>query len=612
MAFGHGKQQEHYDFRAVPLNMVRLSKTKCLALESLRRHYNDAANSFCHLAFHADPLVCFTNAEGYRQRMLVLQKECGLNQAYAEKAARDAITKLMRQQTVFIERLFGRLHHCGEKIPAREKTPDTLDRHYYYVPVAVQTLFTPADETALHRLAERGFTAICAMVNDTVKRKPIKLSTTAQAVLAEIWAQSLHFWVCPYFKDDGSVSIALDARVLTSAYTDIHAALSAQLLRDKTNTTHQFTLSLSAAAPHQPRLNLPLALSRSLLKRYRTELGTALEMSSLTLVLHANSTAEMRLVVAKKKEPVQPMGRAQAILARDYGIKNSVAWTVMAIDPKLDGSLDEARIAQIRAFTKVEMKDFLETHTYAGTQKKFQLLFSGTKFVSSIEKVCLRIDALRSQIDQLYIFLLTQKSALAASLGIDNEQKIHKEMVTRSHPQWQAVNTFLQLVHRVAQLKDNRRVLYQRIEGIKKSWFGFLSNMELDLAMATNAVVATEDLTYVAKEKNKPGYRGKTFNRVLNHTARGRYARMARQKFAWHGVAEAVLPSYYTSTSCVKHALVKKTMRKDEQFTCPYCNTVEHADVHASETLAVILVAKPLDFHVTKSPFNGKHRPSGR
>lgn len=140
--------------------------------------------------------------------------------------------------------------------------------------------------------------------------------------------------------------------------------------------------------------------------------------------------------------------------------------------------------------------------------------------------------------------------------------------------------------------------MYQKISAIKKHWFGFLSNRETALARGWNALVVREDLTNVTEEKEGPGYKGRAFNKMINHGSRGQYVRRASAKFAWNGVPQIALPSYYTSTTCTRHALVSKSQRKGDWFTCPRCKAEgrprEHAHAHAADTLGAYLQLRPL------------------
>ena len=81
------------------------------------------------------------------------------------------------------------------------------------------------------------------------------------------------------------------------------------------------------------------------------------------------------------------------------------------------------------------------------------------------------------------------------------------------------------------------------------------------------------------------------YGHVINAGSRGQYAKRASGKFAWNGIPEFALPSYYTSTPCFVHRNVDKKQRKGDVFACKHCiaegHLREHVDEHTALTLAV-------------------------
>ena len=96
-------------------------------------------------------------------------------------------------------------------------------------------------------------------------------------------------------------------------------------------------------------------------------------------------------------------------------------------------------------------------------------------------------------------------------------------------------------------------------------------------------------------EKDDPEYKGRTFNKMINNGSKGQYQRRASQAFRWNGVPEVVIPSWYTSRSCLPHSvIIEKKHRKGESLFLPCCGVKDHADEHAADTIACypFLVAK--------------------
>jgi len=132
----------------------------------------------------------------------------------------------------------------------------------------------------------------------------------------------------------------------------------------------------------------------------------------------------------------------------------------------------------------------------------------------------------------------------------------------------------------------------KNIQGIKKCWFGFLSNVEKKLLTTYNATMIVEDLSVMAIEKEKPKYTRKSFNKMKNNGSKGQYMRMANEKFLWNGILEIRIPSFFSSTTCTKHKVVDKNMRKNKLFLCPICNIKKDADKNASDTIASFLLLR--------------------
>jgi transposase len=121
-----------------------------------------------------------------------------------------------------------------------------------------------------------------------------------------------------------------------------------------------------------------------------------------------------------------------------------------------------------------------------------------------------------------------------------------------------------------------------------------LSNQEIKLAKAHNAVIVREDLTVEALEKDAPEYKGRRFNKMINNGSKGQYQNKASDKMIWNGVLEIIIGSWYTSRYCGKHGvIIEKRHRQGEKLFVPCCNKHDHADLHASETIASALFLRP-------------------
>jgi hypothetical protein len=303
-----------------------------------------------------------------------------------------------------------------------------------------------------------------------------------------------------------------------------------------------------------------------------------------------------------------------AFVGRDFGYVNTIALSVCVVNQAVD--LDGPVTADD---TRQAARRFFETHR-APEQARIveRVMFSGRRFLEAIERHSLRIDQYRSRIDQHYNALHALSHQLKVHVGIDAAAPIERSL-TRG-PHGDKVREFFHLLGKIHDLKNARRRLYPKIAAIKKNWFGMLSSAEAELARKYNAVVVCENLDAVAEGKDKPGYKGRTFNKMLNNGSKGQYRRMASAKLLWNGIPEKVIPSWYTSRACVKHAaIVEKKHRRGESIFLPCCQSTEHADWHASDTISQYLLLHPIDLPrqgvVTTTPgatCPGKHRPLGR
>jgi len=106
--------------------------------------------------------------------------------------------------------------------------------------------------------------------------------------------------------------------------------------------------------------------------------------------------------------------------------------------------------------------------------------------------------------------------------------------------------------------------------------------------------------------------RGRTFAKMINNGAKGKYLRQASGKLRWNGVPEYAVPSFYTSAACILHSLAAKAHRRGERFRCPACGGEDHADLHAAGTIAVYLLLRPSLQNVRNASGSGALQPQGR
>ncbi|PWL19976.1 MAG: hypothetical protein DCO98_11555 [Altererythrobacter sp. XM-24bin4] len=89
------------------------------------------------------------------------------------------------------------------------------------------------------------------------------------------------------------------------------------------------------------------------------------------------------------------------------------------------------------------------------------------------------------------------------------------------------------------------------------------------------------------------GYKGRTFNRMINNGARSQYTSRADDKLAWKGLPQIKIPSFFTSSTDWPHGLVDKAQRRGPLFKSAVDGKTWDADMHGAEMIGRWLFLKP-------------------
>ena len=301
----------------------------------------------------------------------------------------------------------------------------------------------------------------------------------------------------------------------------------------------------------------------------------------------------VRLVCGKPEpEATVDLHHVTAIVGRDFGYTNTICLAVAVSETPID--LSESSTSAVRASSALAAQNFFETHVLpADVRIAERVQFSGGRFMARIEAHCIRIDRLTSRIDLAYDTLHAVRAQVFGELGLACEDSITSGL--KKTLAGALVGQFYHQLGQIADLKQARRALYDRIAKLKRCWFGYLANAEVALAKKYNAVIVHEDLTAEAIEKDAPQYKGRVFNKMLNNGSKGQYQRRATDTHAWNGIAERKVGSWYTSRACTTHSQVlHRKHRKGATLNLPCCAKSDHADLHASETIACYLFLQPV------------------
>jgi hypothetical protein len=317
------------------------------------------------------------------------------------------------------------------------------------------------------------------------------------------------------------------------------------------------------------------------------------------------------------------VNRRDHLLSRDVNMVNTTAHALARRDRLITGEQLKAALA----LDKEAARTYLGSHRHDGSalvpEDQFRhppagatadlsrlirmplsgnpFHHSGRNFLNAVAVHAARIDLLRGEIDDAYNILQKRKEILLKPLGLASAtDPIPGDYVdrdgfpaTRRHPDPHVqalIEKFFVLLTHIRQLKALRRELYRKIDALKRCWFGWVTNREVELAQLWNAAVVREDTDFGVIEVDDDEYRGRTFNRVMGNAARGLLERIASAKLAWLGIPEVRIPAPYTSSTDWRCALVDKAQRKGEVFRALIDGLVTHADEHAAVTIALWLL----------------------
>lgn len=609
MAYGKNKDRKQWQLRALPLAVGMATQSKNNALSLLHARILTLMQKMAHETFLADPLFGFLDSKAVDARLIVLQKSCdNLNAVWAEQARVRVKPALEDSYKRYFKRLVGSLRFVDTLVAndkaVREPNRDFVGppapwRRFVHVPLAIQDDISNEELGELKRIGTSS-KAIELFEQVIVRNEAADLTASQVRVVRAIHAHALGKHRIPAFgaSDRFTLQLHLDYRMLPTVKRkgkpDVQSealqlrAGDAYLLEDQKNKRYTRFIDIAGVAPRDPRIRIPVILTKALARRMAS---TSNDWSSLIVELTSKRDGkprvDVRLVCGKPPAPIAT-DNIRAFVGRDFGYANTVALSVA-----ISAAPIEIDTAAIRATSKEDAKAFFQTHALpADAQIAERIKFQGRRFMSRINAYCDRIDSYKSRIDLSYNELWKDCAEICATLKLSHDAAITAEM--KKSTAGDLVRRFFSLYGQIGDLKEARRNLYRKIASIKKNWFGFLSNIEVALARKYNAAIVRENLTVEAIEKASPKYKGRLFNQMINNGAKGKYQRMASLKHSWNGIPEVAIPSWYTSRTCTTHStVIEQRHRRGESIFLPCCNRHDHADLHASDTIAQYLLLTP-------------------
>lgn len=626
MAYGHGNSDS--EKRMVSLGVGQLTDAKFHALAQLRDQYLAAANAMMAAVFVSEPLAGVPDKKMLDQALLAIQKtRQGLNKAYVEKARMAVKDHAHEVHGRYLKRLVGKLCHCADEIEGYQGS----GRRYYHLDETLQDMMSHAELKALQAKADGWESALTLYRQVVIDASNDGLSEAQVAVIRHLHEAVQSRYRPPVYGRDEAFTcqLPLDYRVVRGLkegkVLDPLNKAAGLLLHDPANRCYQHFLEVSHPTPRQPPIRIPIHLSEKRLRRLGIE---GLETAFKSFVLEISATDLAVKGVVEKARPAytaaqttanaspaklgdddfialaKALNECDALVGRDFGYANTIALTVLKREHEL--SADDLRELMVirhlpQARAKAAMKAWFSSREGLDIEVVTQQCYSGRNFLKAIHEHCAYLDRLSSQIDRLYNKINALKLLLVNAFAINPEERIPRKGLAFPDAFVKSLHQrFFQLLDKVTHLKAKRRQRYRRIAGLKKSWFGYLTNQEVALAKEHNAAMIREDLTVMAVEKTAPDYKGRRFNKMINNGSKGQYIRRASDKLLWNGIPELAMPTPYTSQACLYHQQLGK--RQGERFTCPRCEESRHSDLNAAMNIAGMLL--------TQWPGNSEKRPS--
>jgi Putative transposase DNA-binding domain len=588
MAYGKGIQ--NLLRRAIPTGRTSLAPEvlpggKLHDLLLLREKYLETASAFVDAVFAPEPLAGTLTGDELQVILTAKQKEIvDFNKAYAEKVRLSIPSIISQIESKYLTRLYGKLMNCssqtGEAGPAK--------RQYLNLPIEIQDKVTLAELKAFEaKVSSLGFKKVLDLFRMVIlETATCGLTEMEVLVVRTIHAECLAKYRKPEFGKDPryTCQIHLDYRVIRNDLPLMpELDKGARLLVDRKNKKYHQFLEISNPLPRGESIRIPVVMSSKALKRFDKESS----VSSLVVEIGATEVTVRTVISKPKAEPT--LDGVTHLIGRDFGLVNTVSLSVV----KLDQVISQDEVDRIAKFSQKEALTYLQNNRHPNDNVVKRIRYSGRKFLTGIETTCGMIDYLKSQIDTNYNSLAKLKINLCSYLGLQEDDFLPEDMLFKDRFVQVLYHKFFRVLQHIQRLKKLRFSLYAKIAAKKKAWFGFLSNQEIILAKHFNAAIVREDLTILAKEKETPDYKGRTFNKMINNGSKGQYLRRASDKMNWDGIPEIIIPSYYTSTVCTVHSLMNKAFRSGEIFRCPACEASAHADEHAADTIANYLLLRP-------------------
>lgn len=595
MAYGKGQNKDMLK-RMADLGRPALSGD----LTELRSRCLDVLGDMARAGFtaHVTELV----PDGKALDAIMLKEQSGMargqvmNVVWIEKCRLIAKSAIMEQMKRRQKNLFGRFRHIDST--GDKPLPDGTAR-LVNLPQKWSYRLGEADLAALKARAEaldyRETMAFFGRLHagETVPGLPDLHRDALLALMAQVQDR----FQCPVWDAEAVVQLHLDYRCIKGTRAALSAALEkigAGLGRGHPAAHH---IALASHTARGPGIGLDLRLdpitARDIHQHQDAE--RPYRLTGLALELGPGA-AQLRGVMVRPKA-MPELSEIRHVVSEDFGLVNTSSLAVLELPTPIDpAALPETDL------TKKQAETYLRGHVSGDEIRVMETLrLSGRNFLARINEMALAVDRLRSEIDLCYNRLERIRAEINRMLGREARAMIDEALPAmpdgRNDPDADRLASmhgrFFRLLAAIGKLKSRRRGIYRSLAGLKKSWFGHVANIRLRLALKYRALVVSEQLDYVTIPVEEAGYKGRTFNRMINNGSRAQYTARADNKLAWRGVPQLKVPAFYTSSTDWRHGAVDKAQRCGENFTASADGRRWHADLHAAEMIGRWLFLRP-------------------
>lgn len=595
MAYGKGQNKDMLK-RMADLGRPALSAD----LSELRARCLDVLGQMAQAGFIAHVTDPVPDGKALDEIMLLKQSELTksrvLSNVWIEKSRLIAKSTIMEQMKRRQKNLFGRFRHIdstGDR-PLPGGTPRLVN-----LPEDWSYRLDAADLASLKARAEAlDYRETMAFFGRIHAGKAVPdLPDLHRGALLALMAQVQDRFQCPVWDTEAVVQLHLDYRCVRGGRAALGAALEAVGAGLGTGRPAGHRIALASHTARGDGIGLDLRLDRTTARdiHIHQDPDRPYRLTGLALEL-GPETAQLRGVMARPK--AQPaLSEIRHVVAEDFGLVNTSSLAVL----ELPGRIVPAELPDMD-LTKAQAEKYLSGHVSGEEIRLVETLrLSGRNFLARINEMACTVDRLRSEIDLGYNRLDRIRKEINSLL--DREPRAMVDEAAPSAPDGlNAADTarllrmhgrFFRLLAGIGRLKARRRGIYRSLSGLKKSWFGHVANIRLRMALKYRALVVSEQLDYVTIPTEEAGYKGRTFNRMINNGSRAQYTARADNKLAWRGVPQLKVPAFYTSSTDWRHGAVDKAQRRGEAFTASADGRRWHADLHAAEMIGRWLFLRP-------------------